>query len=59
MMCNSEHKIKNFDKLKTEEERKIVLYWSELTNVTINDDGLFIVDSITTPGFKDAKIQIR
>ena len=48
--------IKNFDKLKTEEDRKFVETWSKTTTVTINDDGFYMLDIIPYPGFSDAKM---
>ena len=48
--------IKNFDKLKTEEDRKFVETWSKITTVTINNDGLYMLDIIPYPGFLDAKM---
>lgn len=48
--------IKNFDKLKTEEDRKFVETWSKITTVTINNDGLYILDIIPYPGVSDAKM---
>ena len=48
--------IKNFDKLKTEEDRKFVETWSKITTVTINSDGLYMLDMIPHPGFSEAKM---
>jgi hypothetical protein len=48
--------IKNFDKLKTEEDREFVKTWSKITTVTINNDGLYMLDMIPYPGFSDAKM---
>lgn len=48
--------IKNFDKLKTEEDREFVKTWSKITTVTINSDGLYMLDMIPDPGFSDAKM---
>lgn len=48
--------IKNFDKLKTEEDREFVRTWSKITTITINNDGFYMLDIITEPGFSDAKI---
>ena len=48
--------IKNFDKLKTEEDREFVKTWSKITTVTINSHGLYMLDMIPDPGFSDAKM---
>lgn len=48
--------IKNFDKLKTEEDKKFVRTWSKITTVTINNDGFYMLDMIPDPGFSDAKM---
>ena len=51
------HNIKNFDKLKTEEDRKFVETWSKITTVTINDDGFYMLDIIPHPATQlDAKM---
>jgi hypothetical protein len=49
--------IKNFDKLKTEEDRESVRTWSKITTITINDDGIYMLDLIPYPGFSDAKLK--
>jgi len=49
--------IKNFDKLKTEEDSEFVRTWSKITTITINDDGFYMLDIIPEPGFSDAKIK--
>lgn len=48
--------IKNWDKLKSDGDREAVLDWSKITTVTINDDGLYIMDLISMPPFKEAKL---
>ena len=48
--------IKNFDKLKTEEDKEFVRTWSKITTVTINKDGFYMLDMIPDPGFSDAKM---
>jgi len=48
--------IKNFDKLKTEEDKEFVRTWSKITTVTINNDGFYMLDMIPDPGFSDAKM---
>lgn len=41
--------IKNWNKLKTDEDREFVRSWSKLTTITIMDNGLYICDLIPTP----------
>lgn len=48
--------IKNFDKLKTEEDKEFVRVWSKITTVTINDDGIYMLDMIPHPILTDAKM---
>lgn len=50
-------KIKNWDKLKTESARYAVISWSKITTVTINEDGRYMLDLITQPGFSKAKLK--
>jgi hypothetical protein len=44
--------IKNFDKLKSDQDREFVKAWSKITTVTINDEGFYMLDLIPEPGFK-------
>jgi len=52
----NELNIKNWDKLRTDADRKAILFWSKITTVTINDDGCYFIDLISTPAFKDAHL---
>jgi len=47
--------IKNWDKV-PEDLKDTVRWWSKITTVTINDDGLFMLDLIPYPGFSEAVI---
>jgi len=47
-------KIKNWDKLKSVEEKKILIFWSKITTVTINDDGIWMLDMIPFPATPNA-----
>lgn len=49
--------IKNWDKLKTDADREFVRVWSEITTVTINDYGLYMLDMIPSPATPDAFIK--
>lgn len=51
-----ENQIKNWDKLKTDSDREFVRNWSEITTVTINDEGLFMLDIIPYPATPEAYI---
>ena len=51
--------IKNWDKLRTDAHRDIVRYWSQITTVTINNDGFYMLDLIPEPGFSEAKINSK
>ena len=51
--------IKNWDKLRTDAHRDIIRYWSQITTVTINNDGFYMLDLIPTPGFSEAKINSK
>ena len=53
------NKIKNFNKLKTQLERKTVLAWSKITTVTINDDGIYVLDLIYPPSFSGATLTTK
>ena len=55
MNRNDAEKIKNWDKLDPE-DKECVRHWAQITTVTINDDGIWMLDMIPEPGFKDAKI---
>lgn len=47
--------VKNFDKLKTEEDREFVRCWSKITTIIITSDSYYMLDMISTPGFKEVK----
>ena len=49
--------IKNWDKLKDDATREAVRSWSKLTTVTINDDGLYMLDIMTCPATPGAYIK--
>lgn len=44
-----EKQIKNWDKLKTDADRESVKLWSQITTVTINGDGRYMLDIIPHP----------
>ncbi len=46
--------IKNWDKLKTDGDRRFVKCWSKITTVTINDDGVYMLDIIPYPATPNA-----
>jgi hypothetical protein len=48
-------KIKNWDKL-SPYDKEFLKTWAQITTVTINDDGIWMLDIISDPGFSEAKL---
>jgi len=48
--------IKNWDKLRTDADRKAVLFWNSITTVTIYDNGSYTMDLISMPVVKNAHL---
>jgi len=50
-------KIKNINKIESEELKKSLIDWNEnVSRITINDDGMYIMDLIPMPGFSGATL---
>jgi len=51
--------IPNWDKLPNDCSRNAVRIWNQISTVTINDDGFFMVDFIPNPATPDAHIKLE
>lgn len=49
--------LKNIDKIKDDELKQSLIYWhNNISDVTINDDGLYMFDLIQESAFSEAKL---